>query len=272
MTLIITQDGTTYDLLDYGIRTRDVLISSPTPEHELRKIEGARGVLDYGTIAGARSITVSYRVQAYDFGDFSLLRDEIFNIFKTEEFFYIIEKRVRWKRWRVKIADPYQIPQRNVFGDFELDFIGLDGVSESIKTSMDLDRDGLLYGKGWSYGMGLSRDPSEHKYSGESNKFSIYNPSDISIHPFEHDLKITLTRIVRDTFAMTNETTGDTFRLFKYVDASDVFVLDGSEMTYNETEGLRHTNRNYITLAKGWNNFTTTRTVKYEFDFRYYYN
>ena len=144
MTLIQRHDDTIYDLLDYGIRTRDLIISAPTPIHHFEQVEGRNGVIDYGTTYGPREITAYYRATSYDIMDFSLLRDEIFNLFRTEESFYLIEKRERGKRWLVKVANPYSIPQRNVFGNFEIEFVGITGFSESIGTTQDIQQNGSI--------------------------------------------------------------------------------------------------------------------------------
>lgn len=281
LTLIQRLDGTTYDLNEYGIRTRDVLISAPTPEHELGKVEGSHGVIDYGTTYGARDISCLYRATSHDFIDFSLLRDEIFNIFRTEESFYLIEKRLPGKRWLVKVANPYQIPQRNVFGNFDVDFIGIKGMSESIgTTAQDIQREGINSNSElWGFGMGLeSVDESllyNHTASSDTD-FLIYNAGNIPVHPFEQELKIVIDNIVgaTDKFELKNKTNGTVFRVNEFISRNQKIVLDGANVTSNGMQYLRSTNKGFIELDPGYNLMTITgaRRADVVFDFRFYYS
>lgn len=275
MTLIQTKDGNTYDLEEHGIRTRDVLISSPNPKHNLKEIEGVNGAIDYGTDLAPRDIKCKYLATASDRVDFSLMRDEIFNIFKSDESFYLIEKRLEGKRWHVKLSNPYQIPQTNIFGFFEVDFIGIDGVSESIKTTADIDKNGLNYGDGWYYGMGLLYDEESHKYTHKSNSFRIYNAGNRPIHPFKQDLTIEISDVVGSAeFLEVKNITNDThFRVTEKVNDNQKIKIDGPNVTNNGSQFLRSTDKNFIELAPGWNEFKVTGATraKVSFDFRFYY-
>lgn len=207
MTTIQRHNGEKINLTDAGIRTRDFVISSPTPKHEFGEIEGGLGVIDYGTSIGPREINVYFRAMSYDMQGFSLLRDEIFHIFRTEESFYLIEHREPGKRWLVKVQDPYSIPQRNVFGNFEITFIGIKGVAESTGTSQDIHRNGINANDNlWGFGMGLRATSVEPDNPNEAFRythdvmpdvpFRIVNAGNVPVHPFEQDLKITIKNIV----------------------------------------------------------------------------
>lgn len=275
MTFIQRHDGTTYDLLNYGIRTRDLLISGPTPNHEFGQVDGANGVVDYGTTYGPRNITALYRATSSDITDFSLLRDEIFNIFRTEESFYLIEKRLPGKRWLAKVSNPYQIRQRNIFGNFDVDFIGIMGVAESIGTTADIDRDGLNYGDGWSYGMGLLYNDESHKYTHAGASFRIYNAGNVPVHPFEQDLVIRIISLknTSEPYELRNVTNGSVFRINDGLSMGQTVMLDGPNITSNGAQFLRETNRGFIELDSGWNEFEVTGgdMAVASFDFRFYY-
>lgn len=279
MTLIQRKDGTMYDLLDAGIRTRDVLISSPTPIHHFEEVEGVNGVIDYGTTYGPREITCYYRAQSSDITDFSLLRDEIFTLFRTEESFYLIEKRERGKRWLVKVANPFAIPQRNVYGDFEVEFIGIKGVSESIGTTQDIERNGISSDDEiWGFGMGLIVDEEALKYTHKAEvgkTFSVYNAGNVTVHPFYCDLKMTIRNVQgsTDMFQITNLTNGSRARINVPVKPTDTIVYDGPNVTRNGLAFLRDTRKDFIELSPGWNNFQIyyCESATIEFDFRFYY-
>lgn len=269
MTLIQKGD-TIYDLKDYGIRTRDLIISSPVPINSLSRVDGSIGVLDNGTTFAERPITSYYRAQSKDIVDFSLLRDEIFNLFRSSESFYLIEKRIPGKRWLVKVAKPYAIPQNNIFGNFDIELISLLGISESISTTQEIEQSGgITYDRElWSYGMGLLHDEESHKYTHNKEEFSIYNAGNVAIHPFEQELKITVGNATSG-YKLENETTGDVFEYSG--NQIGTLVMDGPNITISGRQALRDTNKEFITLAPGWNHFKQNQPGTVLFDFRFYY-
>lgn len=280
MTLIQRLDGTTYDLLDYGIRTRDVLIPSPVYEHNFSVVEGSIGLIDNGSTIKERTINCLYRATSHDIKDFSLLRDEIFNIFRSDESFYLIEKRLPGKRWLVKVSNPFQIPQRNVYGNFDIEFISIKGVSESIGTSMDIHNNGIdAEGGLWGFGMGLEAIDETLIYRHEVNAgtpFRVFNASNIPIlHPFECAFKMQISNVVGsdDMFQITNLTNGSRSRVTEKVKNSDVVLYDGHFVSINNLNALRDTRRDYIYLSPGWNNFQIyyCDSATIEFDFPFYY-
>ena len=275
MTIIQRHNGETINLDDAGIRTRDFIISAPTYNHQLGEIEGGLGVVDYGTTIGPREITVYFRATSYDTEDFSLLRDEIFHIFRSEESFYLIEHREPGKRWLVKVQDTYSIPQRNVFGNFEIRFIGLKGVSESKGTTQDIQQDGINANSDlWGFGMGLIADDESLIYTHSGTSFRIFNAGNVHVHPFEQELKITIDNVQGSTtlLQLRNKTTGDSFRTKEGVSNQEI-VLDGPNITSNGLRYFRNTNHKFITLAPGWNEFVITgaTSARAAFDFRFYY-
>src|SRR5699024_4633909 len=141
--------------------------------------------------------------------------------------------------------------------------------AEPIGTTSDIDKNGLRYSDElWSYGMGLSYDEEMHKYTHNARSFRIYNAGNVEVHPFEQELKITIANATKGN-KLTNTTTGD---VFEYTgDTSGTIVIDGATITVNNLQALRDTNRRYITLQSGFNNFTQNQSREVKFDFRYYY-
>lgn len=276
MTIIQRHNGETINLDEAGIRTRDFIISSPNPVNVFEPIQGAMGVVDYGTTIGPREIRVYFRATSYDIDDFSLLRDEIFHIFRNEESFYLIEHREPGKRWLVKVQDPYSIPQRNIFGNFEISFIGLKGVAESIGTTQIIQQNGISANDElWGYGMGLIADDESLMYTHTGMDFRIYNAGNVPIHPFEQELKITIKNIIGSTnyFELRNLSTRSIFRIDEAILSDKVITLDGAKITMNDLNVLGKTNREFIELKTGWNNFVINGATSAEvgFDFRFYY-
>lgn len=279
MTMIQRHNGNIIDLNKVGIRTKDIIISSPTPVHYFEEMEGVDGTVDYGTDYDTREITGRFRLISKDYLDFALYRDEVFHLFRSKESFYLIDIRQPSKRWLVKVADPFTIPRKGDYGDFEIDFIGLKGVSESIGTTQDIQHDGIsAETELWGFGMGLQSLDETYIYSfnaKENEQFGVYNAGNILVHPFRHDLKITISDVIGSKNKLELKNSNSTlFRIDEEVDKDQKIVLDGPNITTNGTViDPRTTNRGLIQLNPEWNWFTIkgADSAKVSFDFRFYY-
>lgn len=114
---------------------------------------------------------------------------------------------------------------------------------------------------------------SMYKIYDETN-FRIYNPG-IEIHPFEQELKIIIKHVRNSTdyFQIKNLTNDSTFRVTGSVSDDQEIILDGISITSNGDSFLSKTNKQYIQLAPGWNEFKITGATKatIEFEFPFYY-
>ena len=283
---ITKKNGESFRLSEYDVQAQDFNVSSIELMPTYGSIEGRSGAVDYGADYGSRTISVPFYLRAYDMHDYPLLRDELFSLVTTKESFYIRELRrpsefttcdggyddryVGGKRYLVRLSNVIDLDQQRTYGFGELVFETTElPFAESIGTTADIDKHGLLYSQElWSYGMGLSYDEETHKYTHNTKTFRIYNAGNVEVHPFEMDLKITVEGI-NGPYELKNETTGDAF---KYTGSnSGKLLLDGPNITLNGLQAFRDTNRRYISLAPGWNTFTQSQNKKVSFDFRYYY-
>src|SRR5699024_5347073 len=277
---ITKQNGDSTRLSDLGITVRDFVVSSVNVEGIYSEVEGRAGTVDYGADFGSRTITVPFYYKASDLHDVPLLRDELFGLVVSSEPFYVREMRrltyqtgenlfVGGKRYLVRISGNFDIEQEFKYGFGELVFetVGLP-FAESIGTTQDIERNGLRYSQElWSYGMGLLYDEESHKYTHNDPSFKIYNAG-IGIHPFEQHLDIVIEG-VRKGYELKNTSTGD---VFKYTgDTTGTLKLNGPNITMNYFQSFRDTNRKYITLKHGWNEFTQNQPRNISFDFRFYY-
>lgn len=269
MTYVQRKDGTIYDLEQYGIRTKDFIVSAPSLRHVTEAIDGRDGMIDIETTEGARVITCLFRMRAADMADFPLLRNGIFRIFRSKESFYLIDRREPGKRWEVKCQDAYVLEQKYVYGDFTISFVCFKGYAESVGTTLDpLTFDAEL----WQIGQGLT-EVDDLKYIHNTSSFRIYNAGDIDIDPRVLPLKITFTG-ASTNLTVTNQTTGDIWQYTGTTTAGDTITLDGVRSLKNGTSIFGQTNRKLITLKSGWNDFAitgATGTFEISFDFRFYY-
>jgi hypothetical protein len=274
--------GESFRLSERDITVRDFVVGSPTINPVYSQIEGRHGRVDMGATFGSRSISVPFYYKAEDIHGVALLRDELMGLAVSAEPFYIREMRriiygkgdnqyVSGKRYKVRLANPFEIDQQLEYGFGELRFETTDlPFAESIGTTADIDRDGITYDSElWSYGMGLLYSDEAQKYTHNTRSFRIYNAGNIPRHhPFEQELKITI-RNASQGYQLSNKTTGDIFKFNDQPNGS--IVIDGPVITDAGLIAFRKTNGHFITLAPGWNDFEQNQDATVSFDFRFYY-
>src|SRR5699024_7580241 len=255
-----------------GVIPLDIFISSIGKERELESIEGKSGVIDYGFLYKERNIELKLLLKAKDTQDYRLIRDEVYDT--LDRIYYVSEEYQPGKIYRVAVDSSY-IPERyssnnQRFAEVEVGCVtvGLP-FSESIGTTQDIEENGLLYSQElWSYGMGLLYEEDAQKYTHRAKEFAIYNAGNVDVHPFEQYIRIEIENAVED-YSLRNITTGDEF---KYTgNNKGKLVIDGANITIKGLQSFRDTNRQYISLAPGWNYFKQNMTKRIEFDFRFYY-
>jgi len=230
-----------------------------------------------GSEVEQKNIDVTIEILAYDYLDYPLLRDYLYGIFKFGRPFYVVDNRQPGKRHKVILESDFIPTKHNpTNGTATIPLTTVDiHYAESIKTTADIDKNGLRYGDGWSYGMGLLYDDESHKYTHTGTSFKVYNAGDVPIHPFEQDLKITIDDVVGSSeyLQLENTTNGSTFRVTEGVKSNQTIVLDGANITSNGTQYLRKTNRQFIELAPGWNEFKImgALSARVAFDHPFYY-
>lgn len=235
-----------------------------------------------GSFAMPKTIEAHLFMQGFDYLDYQLLRDYLYGIFGFGKPFYVVDKKQPGKRHKVVLESSF-MPERlsRTAGTAVIPFITAESsYAESIGTTQDIERNGInAEDELWGFGMGLIDDPDSFIYT-HSNKteFKIYNAGKADIHPFEQDLKIEIefptTVQTNNYFQLKNVTNGSTFRVNEQVLPLQKFVLDGPNITRNGLNASRMTNRQFITLDPGWNEFevsgNTMATIR--FDFRFYYH
>jgi len=166
-------------------------------------------------------------------------------LFDSKEPFYIIEKRAQHKRWLVKVDGEFDIPQMNIYGDFEVNFIAMKGYAESIGTSTMASTFTHLQDMPVTY----------TDYTLHATKFKVYNPGKkIDPRNIHHFLKITY-KGNSENLRIRNLTTGDEWTYNGITNPGDEIILEGIRSTKNGLSIFRQTNKKLITIAPGWNEF-----------------
>lgn len=295
MDVEITKQGgnASFTLASRGINVRDFIVGSIPVSGIYGSVEGRSGTVDYGASYGTRSIEVPIYFTANNYPDFSLLRDALFEITTSKEPVYIREMRrttyqtgenrfVGGKRYLVRITGEYSIDQmfKHGFGTLTFETVGIP-FAESIGTTRNIHLDGLSASSGlWGFGMGLEAVNEKLIYEYEAvagQRFRVFNAGSASIHPFEQELKITISDVdgSASAFRVNNLTNGTRFWSNVPISNTDVIEIDGPNVSKNSTSFLRDTGKHFIELSPGWNEFNVLpqfcdrATIR--FDFRFYY-
>lgn len=299
-------NGESFTFEEYGIIVKDFIVSSIPLVAEYGLAEGIDRRVDYGANYDSRTITVPFEIVSYDLMDFPLLRDVLFGLVVDKQSFYIREMRrvkqlayefvdtneparmdnttdnkfVGGKRYLVRLQNSFELDQMLEYGEGELVFETTElPFAESIGTTSDIQRDGLSAESGlWGFGMGLEAvdDSLIYKHNAVAGqRFRIFNAGNVAIHPFEQELKITISNVVGsdEKFQITNQTNGSRTRVTVPLKSADVVIYDGAKVTRNGLAFLRNTNKMFVDLDLGWNEFEIyyCDSATVEFDFRFYY-
>jgi len=284
-------NGQTMKLSDINVQVQDFRVGSIEMRPTYIDVEGANGRISTGSTYGVRTITVPFYFKAQDLLDVSITRDKLFEMILSTEPFYIRELRrleyqngenqfVSGKRYKVTLSSTFDVDQQLKYGFGELEFETADlPFAESIGKSSDIQRDGISPGSGlWGAGMGIISDPASRIYKHKAvsgQRFQIFNPGNIPVHPFEQELKITISDVAGSTagFMLKNHTNLSTATITSALYITDTIIYSGPNIGRNGLSFLRNTKKDFIELVPGWNTLEvfncTSATI--EFDFRFYY-
>ncbi|GMR68028.1 phage tail domain-containing protein [Bacillus cereus] len=284
-------NGQTMKLSDINVQAQDFRVGSIEMRPTYIDVEGANGRISTGSTYGVRTITVPFYFKAQDLLDVAITRDKLFEMILSTEPFYIRELRrleyqngdnliVSGKRYKVNISSTFDIDQQLKYGFGELEFETADlPFAESIGKSSDIQRDGISPGSGlWGAGMGIISNPASRIYKHKAisgQRFQIFNPGNIPVHPFEQELKITISDVAGSTagFMLKNHTNFSTATITSALYITDTIIYSGPNIGRNGLSFLRNTKKDFIELVPGWNALEvfncTSATI--EFDFRFYY-
>lgn len=270
---IVKQNGEVVDLFkDAGIIVSNFDPYSPKPNTFREYINQRDGFEDYGTVYDGRRLEIRGGYIAKDSYDYRLVRNEIFRLFDSREYFYIINDAEPSKRWYVKYDSPYSFKRTGNVGQFNIELFSNSPYAESVGTTLDgINFDSEL----WQIGQGLPLDETP-VYEHDTTTFRIFNAGDKDIDPRELPLKITFAGGANN-LKIINHTTDETWNYYVPTNDWDQITLDGIKATLNGGISIfSDTNRELITIKQGWNDFEVTgvnsgTSFLISFDFRFYY-
>ena len=258
-----------------GLMPLDIFVGSIAKERATETIEGRSGIVDYGTNYVDRSVELSMWINSSDTTDYRLLRNELYALFDTGNAFYIEETRVPSRVLKVAVDESF-IPDRLTIRNASVDVTcrTLDSVFwESKYTTLELHDTGYS-ATAEKYGLVDNIDDEKVQYRFTESNFLVYNAGNVTVEPESMMLNIIASAVQSDNnFTIRNKTTGEEVVL-KRASAGHAFRIHGMVISLGGiTNIFRDTNRSFISLMPGDNQFEilngTFKEIRFEFKYLY---
>jgi len=253
-----------------GFIPLDIFVSSIGKERHVESIDGMPGEINYGSSYTSRDVELTMWFKAKDTIDYRLLRDELYAYFDSYDYFYVIETNKPTRALKIVIDENIQDKRINTYyGEITINAKTIDNPFwVSLYTTKELNDTGYsaLVEK---YGLVDSIHDTYQQYKFSERNFTIWNAGNVTVEPETMYLKITATGTI-GALDIRNKTTGDTFKVKAAFGGT--LVIDGMNTQLNGVNVLRDTNKRYINLASGKNEFEVIgQFTDITIDFRFYY-
>ncbi|WP_020006220.1 phage tail domain-containing protein [Salinicoccus albus] len=297
----IIKDGTSYLVSDNQLTGSSLEVLSfvvggiGQSQHFNDSIDG-RSRLFAGSEDKYRKITLNVRAVSYDIHDIAHLRDAVNNLFSGE--YYVREKRIKsvdveyespgektgdldlgesyyvngrqYKVTKVNVIETEDLTDANFTVELETTDLPYAG---SIYTTLELHDTGYS-ATAEKYGLVDNIDDEKKQYRFTENEFMVYNAGNVTVEPESMMLNIFVSYVQSSgDFTIRNITTGEEIILKRESNGSH-FRIQGMVISLGSiTNIFRDTNRRFISLAPGDNEFEVSggSFSQISFDFKYLY-
>ena len=253
-----------------GFIPLDIFVSSIGKERHTDKVEGMSGEVNYGSSYTSRDVELTMWFKSKDTIDYRLLRDELYAYFDSYDYFYVIETNKPTRALKIVIDENIQDKRINTYyGEITINAKTVDNPFwVSLYTAKELNDSGYsaLVEK---YGLVDSIHDEYQQFKFSERNFTIWNAGNVTVEPETMYLKITATGS-NGVLEIRNKTTGDVFKV--NAEFSGDLVIDGINAQLKGTNVFRDTNKRFISLATGKNDFEVIGEFNdITIDFRFYY-
>lgn len=253
-----------------GFIPLDIFVSSIGKERHTDKVEGMSGEVNYGTSYTSRDVELTMWFKAKDTIDYRLLRDELYDYFDSYDYFYVIETNKPTRALKIVIDDSFRDKRITTrVGEITINARTVDNPFwVSLYTTKELNDSGYsaLVEK---YGLVDGIHDTYQQYKFTNRNFTIWNAGNETVEPETMYLKITATG-TNGVLEIRNKTTGDAFKVNAAFGGT--LVVDGMSTMLNGVNVFRDTNKRYLCLASGKNDFEVIgQFTDITIDFRFYY-
>ena len=223
-----------------------------------------------------RDVSINAMFTAYNTVDWRLKRDRVYSFFRNLGVFYIAESYQPYKLLKVIVDESYEVDRPVIrWGLLEIPLKIIDTpFKQSLHTTLDIDSEGVRWNDKWGYGMGLSSDSEQWKYKFTNTNPRFYNAGTEDIKLIQQ--KGSLIRLIpKESVPWLEISDGTTtFRLNRQTTIDSPLTLKGHQIRVNNANVLDQTNREFLTIKKGWNNWQIRGISKFEIeiDYRFLYD
>ena len=223
-----------------------------------------------------RDVSINAMFTAYNTVDWRLKRDRVYSFFRNLGVFYVAESYQPYKLLKVIVDESYEVDRPVIrWGLLEIPLKIIDTpFKQSLHTTLDIDSEGIRWNDKWGYGMGLSSDTEQWKYKFTNTNPRFYNAGTEEIKLIQQ--KESLIKLIpKESVPWIEISDGTTtFRLNRQTTIDSPLTLKGHQIRVNNANVLDQTNREFLTIKKGWNNWEIRGISKFEIeiDFRFLYD
>ena len=259
--------------------------------------DGRPGRINYHSEDEYRTVTLLVQSTAYDMQDITHLRDSINELFdgelmlremriksveveyesigqRTGEMQLESPEYVNGKQIKVTMVNSPEIDDTTIASTFTVEFETTESpYFETIYTTRELHDSGYS-ATAEKYGLVDNIDDEKVKYRFTESNFTVYNAGNVTVEPESMMLNIRANAVQStNNFTIRNKTTGEEIVL-KRESVGSHFVIWGMVVSLGSISNIfRDTNRRFISLAPGDNQFEilngTFEEIRFEFKFLY---
>lgn len=262
------------DDLGYGLKSLDINVGPVIYENIYTSSSRADQLVK--RYPKDRDVSINAMFTAYSTVDWRLKRDRVYSFFRNLGMFYVAESHQPFKLLKVIVDENYEVDRPVIrWGLLEIPLKIIDTpFKKSLHTTLDIDSEGVRWNDKWGYGMGLSSDSSQWKYKFTNTNPRFYNAGTEEIKLIQQ--KESLIRLIPKESAPWIEISDGTttFRLNRQTTIDSPITLKGHQIRVNNANVLGQTNREFLTIKKGWNNWEVRGISNFEIeiDFRPLYD
>lgn len=251
------------DEIDINTITPDLhfveLDTTPAFSNSYQNMNGVNGSIYTTSQFDKTTVNLKFLVRFKDWQDLDLAKHDIYRFFMSKDII-----RVRCNTAPNKVyycrAMPFKIAPTKVGSAGAVFTVPLDnpsGLAYSIAPSDEIVN--INENDNWSYGMNIPRDKQLKYHFRNTNKFTVYNPSDIAINPYLQNDKLSISvKFTGNDITIKNTTNGSNWTYTKSGNGTDTLLINGVSSSINGTPCSKDTNYGHIQLDKGDNNFEIT--------------
>ena len=262
------------DDLGYGLKSLDINVGPVIYENIYTSSSRADQLVK--RYPKDRDVSINAMFTAYNTVDWRLKRDRVYSFFRNLGVFYIAESYQPYKLLKVIVDESYEVDRPVIrWGLLEIPLKIIDTpFKQSLHTTLDIDAEGVRWNDKWGYGMGLSSNTEQWKYKFTNTNPRFYNAGTEDIKLIQQ--KGSLIRLIpKESVPWLEISDGTTsFRMNRQTTIDSPLTLKGHQIRVNNANVLDQTNREFLTIKKGWNNWQIRGISKFEIeiDYRFLYD